>query len=434
MQQASLGPASELERRIDFSLPRNQVESEIATRLKRIARSAKLPGFRPGKVPLKLVEQQYGGKVREEVIGDSVQKTFSEVIRQQNLRIAGYPRIQAKTPPGDDLEFVATFEVYPEVTLGDLSAVTFERPVTEVTDEDVERTIEILRKQRTHYHDVERGAQPGDRVRIDFDGRMDGEPFTGGQGKDQLFVIGDGRLLPDFHQHLTGMAKGEERTFELTFPADYHDDKLAGRTASFTVKLHEVAEPHVPELDARFAESLGISDGDPARLRDEIKVNLQREAKKRIQARLREQVMQALIDRSSLTLPSSLVEMETQRMAVAALEDLQSKGMLRKDMQIPPEAFREEAERRVRLGLILGEMVKQHHLQAKPEQVRAIVEEHAQSYEQPAELVRWYYENPQRLSEAEALVLENNVVDWALQHGQTNDRPTPFRELVDNAT
>ncbi|MBA2690190.1 MAG: trigger factor [Burkholderiales bacterium] len=434
-QQASPQTASPLERSLDLSFPLQQIESEIESRLKRIARTAKLPGFRPGKVPLKLVAQQYGGQVRQEVIGDSVQKNFSEMIRQQNLRVAGYPRFQAKQPAdaADNLQFTATFEVYPDIAISELSSVVIQRIATEITDADIDRTIEILRKQRIHYHAVDRGAQQGDQVRLDFDGKLDGFPFEGGQGKDQTLVVGENRFLPDFEANVVAMKAGEAKSFELTFPADYHGKDMAGKTVIFEIKVNEVAEAHLPEFDADFAKSLGIEDGDIGKMRGEIRLNLEREAKKRIQAKHKDQVMQALIDHATLTVPKSLVEMEIQRLAENALKDFQSRGMAIKDTQLPKELFQAQAERRVRLGLILAEVVKQNGLQAKPEQVKAVIEEHAQSYEAPAEMVRWYYQQPERLSEVEAVVLEDNVVAWGVSKAKTEDVAIPFQELMENS-
>ena len=435
MQQASPEIASPLERRLDLSCPLKQLESEIESRLKRIARTAKVPGFRPGKVPLKIVAQQYGGQVRQEAIGDSVQKSFSDAVRQQNLRVAGYPRIEAKQSQAatESLEFTATFEVYPDVQVGDLLEATIRRPVTEIVDADVDRTIEVLRKQRQHFHSVDRAAMTGDQVRIDFQGKLDGNVFDGGQGTNHSLHLGEKRFLPDFETQVVGMKAGETKSFELTFPADYHAKVLAGKTVTFEVTAQEVSSPHLPELNADFAKALGIVDGDLDKMRAEIRLNLQREAKKRVQARLKEQVMQALIDRSTLTIPKALVEIEISRLSQDMLKDLQSRGMTTKDMNLPAELFTEQAERRVRLGLILSEVVKQNGLQARPDQVRSVIEEHAQSFEQPEEMVRWYYQQPDRLGEVEAVVLEDNVVTWVGGKAKTDDVPTPFQELMESA-
>jgi trigger factor len=433
MQQTSQETTSPLERRIDLSFPLKQIESEVESRLKRIARTAKLPGFRPGKVPLKIVAQQYGGQVRQEVIGDSVQKTFSDAIRQQNFRVAGYPRIEAKEPmsSAENLEFIATFEVYPDVVIGDLSAATVKRPVTEVSRADVDRTVEILRKQRTHFHRVDRAAQNGDQVRIDFEGKIDGSPFNGGKGDAYALVLGEGRFLPDFEVNVIGMKVDGVKSFELTFPADYHGKDMAGKTVTFEVKVREVSEPHLPELNAEFAKTLGVEGGDVEKMRAEIKLNLEREAKKRVQAKLKEQAMQALLDQSTLTVPKSLIDIEIDRLKDGAIKDLQSRGVTTKDISLPGQLFEVQAERRVRLGLILAEVIKQNGLQAKPEQVRAVIEEHAQSFEQPDQMVRWYYQQQERLAEVEAVVLEDNVVAWAMDKAKTEDVATSLQELME---
>ena len=429
--QAATDTVNQLERHLTLALPVREIESEVETRLKRLARTVKIHGFRPGKVPLRIVNQQYGPQVREEVLSDSVQRAFSDAVRRENLRVAGFPRLERRPAAEDQLEFTATFEVYPEVQPGSLAGRVFRRPVTEVSEADVDRTLEILRKQRVHYHKTDRVAESGDQLTIDYVGRLDGESFEGGSGNGVKLVLGEGRFLPDFEASLPGMKAGEEKTFHVSFPSDYGAQNLAGKTAAFSVKVLEVGTPHVPELDAAFARTLGIADGNLEAMRVEVRANLQREAKKRVQARVKDQVMQALVETTQLALPKSLVDMEIQRLAEAALQDMKSRGMSAKDVQLPPEIFRPQAERRVRLGLILAEVVKRHNLQAKPEQIRAVIEEHAQSFEQPPEMVRWYYQQKDRVAEVEAVVLEENVVQWALGQGQVEDVPTPFAALVE---
>jgi len=429
--QAATDTVNQLERHLTLALPVREIESEVETRLKRLARTVKIHGFRPGKVPLRIVNQQYGPQVREEVLSDSVQRAFSDAVRRENLRVAGFPRLERRPAAEDQLEFTATFEVYPEVQPGSLAGRVFRRPVTDVSEADVDRTLEILRKQRVHYHQADRVAESGDQLTIDYVGRLDGELFEGGSGNGVKLVLGEGRFLPDFEASLPGMKAGEEKTFDVSFPSDYGAQNLAGKTAAFSVKVLEVGTPHVPELDAAFARTLGIADGNLETMRAEVRANLQREAKKRVQARVKDQVMQALVETTQLALPKSLVDMEIQRLAEAALQDMKSRGMSAKDVQLPPEIFRPQAERRVRLGLILAEVVKRHNLQAKPEQIRAVIEEHAQSFEQPAEMVRWYYQQKDRVAEVEAVVLEENVVQWVLGQGQVEDLPIPFAALVE---
>lgn len=426
---------NQLEKSLGLVVALDQIEAEVDSRLKKLARSVKMQGFRPGKVPFKIVAQQYGSQVRQEVLADAVQKRFSETVREQNLRVAGYPRIEAMpaSAGAQHLEFSATFEVYPEVAVGDISAAAIERPVVEVTGQDIDKTIEILRKQRARYEPVERVAVAGDQVEIDYSGTLGGAEFKGGSAKGVAVVLGDGRLLADFESQLIGMRVGESKSFELTFPADYHAREMAGKTVVFTVALKRVAEPQLPELDADFARGLGVADGDLTVMRSEIKANLEREANKRIQAVLKERVMQILLEATPLELPLALIGMEIRRLMEQAHQDLQARGMNPKDIQLQPDFFEEQARRRVSLGLILAELLRTQNLQASAEQVRALVDDFAQSYEQPEEVVNWYYADRARLSEVESLAMENNVVAWALARAAVTDKPTRFDELMGNA-
>lgn len=436
--QATIEKVSNLERRLNVALPKQEIETEVANRLKRLARQVRMHGFRPGKVPFKLVEAQYGGQVRREVLGDALQKTFGEAVRQQNLRVAGYPRFEPKAAAEPDqvedaakqVEFSATFEVYPEVALGDLAAVTIARPVVDIDDAAVDKTVEILRKQRVHYHDTERPAQSGDRVTVDYRGTVDGVAFEGGSGQDHTTVLGEGRLLAEFETQVTGMRTGETRTFELTFPEDYHGKDVAGKTAQFEVTLKKIAEPHLPNVDADFAKQLGIPDGDVAKMRADVKANLEREVRRRREARVKDQVMKALLETSTIELPKSLVGMEVERLMEGMRRDLAGRGLKPEQMPLPAEAFEPEARRRVALGLIVADLVKKENLSAKPEQIKAMVQDYAESYEKPEEVVRWYYQSQDRLREVESLVLENNVVDWALTRVKVEDQPTDFDELM----
>jgi trigger factor len=425
---------SALERRIDMSVPVADIDKEVENRLKRMARSVKMPGFRPGKVPLKIVAQTYGHQARSEAIGAAVEKAFTEKVREQNLRIAGSPQIEPKEGGGDSvLEFSAVFEVYPEVRLGDLSAEKIERPVLTVGDAEVDKTIDVLRKQRTTFVAAEREAQQGDRVTIDFLGRKDGEPFDGGRAEDFPLVLGAGAMLKDFEAAVQGMKAGESKTFDMTFPDDYHAETLAGQSVQFDVTVKRVESPVLPEVDADFARALGVADGDVVKLRDEVRSNLEREVKRRVQARIKEQVMNALLAVTPIEVPKALVEAESRQLADNARRDLEMRGMNTKDIAVEPAWFAEQAERRVKLGLIMAEAVKAHELYAKPEQVRTLVEEMAQSYEDPSELVRWYYAQPERLSQAEAVVIEDNVVEWVISQAQTTDKEISFDELMGNA-
>jgi trigger factor len=425
---------SALERRIDMSVLMADIEQEVESRLKRMARTVKMPGFRPGKVPFKMVAQTYGAQARSEAIGAAVEKAFAEKVREQNLRIAGYPTIEPKEAGNaESLEFSAVFEVYPEVAIGDLSMREIERPVLAVGEAEVDKTIEVLRKQRTTFVDVQRPAAAGDRVTVDFTGRKDGEVFQGGQGEDFPFVIGAGAMLKDFEAAVTGLQAGESKTFGMTFPEDYHAKHLAGQAVEFDVTVKRVEEPKLPEVDENLARALGIPDGDVAKMREEVRANLEREVKRRLQARVKEAVMNALIEVTPLEVPKALVAKESQELAENAKRDLETRGMKTKDIPVDPSWFLEQAERRVKLGLIMAELVKAKELFSKPEQIRALVEEFAQSYEDPSEVIGWYYSQPQRLAQAEALVIEDNVVNWVLANAKTNEKTVSFDELMGNA-
>lgn len=426
--------ASPLERRIDMTVPMADIEKEVAQRLKKMARTVKMPGFRPGKVPFKMVEQQYGAQARNEAIGEAVEKAFGNAVREQNLRVAGYPRIEPKG--GEDasrLEFSAVFEVYPEVKLNGFGDKSIERPQLDVGEAEVDKTLEVLRKQRTTFSAAERAAEKGDRVVIDFTGKLDGEVFQGGQATDYPVVLGEGRMLPDFENGIAGLKAGESRTFDLTFPADYQVTELAGKQVSFDVTLKRVEAPQLPEVDAAFARSLGIEDGDIAKMRAEIRANLENEIRKRIKARIKEQAMQALLDANPLDVPKALIEQESESMAEAARQDLASRGADIRNMPVDATWFAAQAERRVKLGLIIAEAVKGNALHAKPEQVRALIDEQAESYEKPEEVVRWYYSQPQRLAQVEALAIEENVVNWVVANVQATDKAASFDELMGNA-
>jgi len=429
--QTSIEALSRLERRLNMAVPAEQIDREVEQRLRKLSRTVRMDGFRPGKVPLKIVAQHYGPQVRSEVIGDAVQKAFSAVVQEQKLRVAGYPRIERKEGgDGKQLTFSATFEIYPEVKLGDLSAVKIQRPTHAVDDADVDRTIEILRKQRVSWEAARRVSQPGDRVTVDFTGRIDGNEFPGGKGNAMAVVIGEGRVLPDFEAGLTGVSAGEQKSFPVAFPADYPGKEVAGKSASFEVSVQKVEAPKLPAVDAEFARSLGVTDGDIVKMREEVKANVGREVKKRVEGEVKQKVMQALIDSATLELPKSLVEIELQRVVQQTRADLEARGVKLERLPVNPEALERQARRRVTLGLILGELVKSHELGAKPEQVRALVTEHAQTYEQPFEVVRWVYSEPQRLNEFEGLAVESNVVNWVLEHAKVEDKAISFDELM----
>jgi len=429
--QITLENLGQLERRLTMAVPAADIEREVGERLKRLARTVRMHGFRPGKVPVRLVTQQYGLQVRSEVIGDALDKAFTEAVRNENLRVAGSPRIEPRQGGAEgQLEFSATFEVYPEVAINDVSQAAIEKPVLEVTEAEVDQTLEILRRQRRTFETVTRAAEKGDRVTLDFTGTRDGVEFPGGSGKDFEVVLGEGRMLPDFESNVVGLAADGAKRFELTFPEDYGAKDLAGKAVTFEVKVKEVAAPKLPEVDAEFARALGVADGDIAKMRAEVRANVEREVKKRLADDVKQKAMQVLLDHAQLELPKALIESETQRIMASTRQNLQVRGLKTDDIPMEPSLFEPQARRRVHLGLAIAELVKSKGLAAAPEQVRALVEEHAASYEQPAEVIRWVYSQPERLSEFEAVALEQNVVDWVLREARVSERAVAFDELM----
>ena len=433
--QTNFEALSQLERRLTMSVRADTINKEVEGRLKKLSRTVRMPGFRPGKVPVKLVTQQYGPQVRSEVIGETVQKAFEEAVREQKLHVAGYPRIEPKEDATDENNFAfsATFEIYPEVKLGDLSGATIERPTLTVGDAEVDHTLEVLRKQRAQFEEVGRAAQPGDRVTVDFAGRIDGNEFAGGNASGATLVLGENRMLPEFEAGITGLASGESREFPVSFPADYGNKEIAGKSATFSVTVRKVEGSRLPDLDGDFARSLGVADGDLAKMRAEVKANVEREVRKRVEGEIKQRVMQLLLDTTPIEVPKSLVDMEVQKLQQQARTDLEGRGMKMEQIPLNPEMFEAQARRRVALGLIVGETVKQHGVAATPAQVRALVDDFAQTYEQPSEVVKWFYSEPQRLAEFEGLALEFNVVNWVLQNAKVEDKAVTFDQLMGRA-
>jgi len=425
---------SGLERRVDLVVSMADVEKEVQAQLKRVARTAKVQGFRPGKAPLSLIERSHGPGIRYDVINAEVGKSLDKVIGDANLRVAGTPSLEPKTEGVEEgvMAFSATFEVYPEVQVPDLSALQVKRAKVNVGDAEVQRTLDILRKQRATYEAREgRAAQDDDRVTLDFVGTIDGEAFDGGSAEKFPFVLGQGRMLPEFETAVRGMKAGESKTFPLTFPEQYGSKAVAGKTAEFKITVTEVAEPILPVVDAEFAKSLGQAEGDVDKLLADIRANIEREAKARAQARSKGSVMDALAAACTFDVPKALVESDAQSRVAAAREDLKQRGVPNADsVPIPVEAFSAESERRVRLGLLVSELVKNADLQAKPEQVRARIEEFAQNYEQPAQVVAYYLADRQRRAEIEAIVLEDNVVEHVMSKAQVTDEEVAFDEIM----
>jgi trigger factor len=424
-----------LERRITLSLPAEVLQSEVDARLKKLARTVKADGFRPGKVPMNVVAQRYGYSVQYEVVNDKLGEAFARAAQEAALHVAGQPRISEKEggPVEGQLQFDATFEVYPEVKIGDVSTVEVERASAEVDDAAIERTIEILRKQRRTFaqRPAAEGAADGDRVTIDFEGKIDGVPFDGGKAEGYQFLVGEGQMLEAFEKAVRGMKTGDSKTFPLKFPEDYHGKDVAGKEADFLVTVKKVEAQNLPELNDDFIKALGLAEGTMDALRADIKRNLDREVKFRVAARNKGAAMEALLKLVDFDLPQSLVAAESDRLVEGAREDLKARGIKDADKApIPAEMFKPQAERRVRLGLTVAELVKANSLHAKPEQLQAHIQELSQSYEQPAQVVAWYMSDRQRMAEVEAVVIEGNVADFILSKAKVTDKPMTFEELM----
>ena len=423
-----------LERKMTLTLPVNTIQSEVDTRLKKLARTVKMDGFRPGKVPMNVVTQRYGYSVHYEVMNDKVGEAFAVAANEAKLRVAGQPRISEKEgAPEGDLQFDAVFEVYPEVKIKDLATAEIDKVSAEVTDGAIDKTLDILRKQRRTFAQraADAPAQESDRATIDFEGKIDGETFAGGKAEDFQFLIGDGQMLKEFEEAVRGMKTGESKTFPLNFPADYHGKDVAGKQADFLVTVKKLEAAHLPEVNEALAKSLGIADSTVEGLRADIRKNLEREVKFRLLARNKNAVMDALVANAELDLPNSNVQSELDRMIESARADLKQRGVKDADKApIPDDVFRPQAEKRVRLGLVVAELVRANNLQAKPEQLKAHIEELAASYEKPQDVVRWYLSDNRRMAEVEAVVIENNLTDFVLSKAKVNEKTVSFDDLM----
>ena len=426
-----------LERKITLTLPTSVIQNEVNTRLKRLARQVKVDGFRPGKVPMNIVAQRYGYSVHYEVMNDKVGEAFSVAANEAKLRVAGQPRISEKDQPSEtEMAFDAIFEVYPEVVIKDLGQAEVETLQTHVTDEAIDKTVEILRKQKRTFAQraLDAAVAKDDRVTVDFVGKIDGEPFDGGRAEDFQFVVGEGQMLKEFEEAVVGMKIGESKTFPLSFPEDYQGREVAGKTADFMVTLKKLEATHLPEVTNELAKSLGVADATVDALRADIRKNLEREVKYRLLGRNKQAALDALVSHAELDLPNSIVQSELDRMAQGAREELKQRGIKDADKApIPDEVFRPQAERRVRMGLVVSEVVRMHNLQATPDQIKAHVEELAASYEKPAEVIRWYYSDNRRMAEVEAIVIENNVTSYVLSLVKPKVKELSFDELMSQA-
>ena len=430
--QATVETLSTLERRMTVTVPLKPLEEEVSQRLASMARTARLPGFRPGKVPMSMVHKNYGPQVRDEVFSKAVESSFSDAVDQNKLRVAGYPNIEHKpfVEAAEHFEYVATFEVFPEVEVGDLSGVAVERPKVAVTDKDVEKTLDVLRKQRASYEPVKRAAKKGDRVNVAFRAEIDGQEVesTNGQGID--LVLGEDGRIADFDDNIIGAKAEATKKFDITYAEDNPSPQLAGKTVSYEVTVNDVAQIKLPEVDAEFPKLLGVEDGDVEKMRADIKESLEQEVTKRVRAAVKDQVFQALLGAVTAELPKALVTMEIGRLMQAVQADLERRGTDVSQVQLQPAMFDDQARRNVGLRVILGELINKNELQAKPEQVRAMVEEFSKSFEHPDDVVRWYYADPSRLDEPFGMATEENVVAWVLERAKVSDKKVAFEDLM----
>ncbi|SDI24635.1 trigger factor [Pseudomonas flavescens] len=426
--QVSVESTSALERRITVGVPAERIEIEVSKRLQQTARRAKVPGFRPGKVPMSVIRQRYEESARQEALGELIQSSFYEAVVEQKLNPVGAPSVEPKAfEKGQDLQYVATFEVYPQLEIGGLEKIAIERLQAEVGDADVDNMLDILRKQNTRFEAVERAAEKDDQLNIDFVGKIDGEAFAGGSATGTQLVLGSGRMIPGFEDALVGVKAGEERVINPTFPEDYQNLDLAGKTAEFTVKVNSVSAPQLPELNDEFFALFGIKDGGLEGFRAEVRKNMERELRQAIKSKIKNQVMEGLLAANPVDVPKALIANEVSTLRVQAVQ--QFGGNIKPD-QLPAELFEEQAKRRVSLGLIVAEVVKQFELKPDDARVRELIQEMASAYQEPEQVVAWYYKNDQQLNEVRSVVLEEQVVDTVLQKANVTDKSVSYEEAV----
>ena len=426
--QVSVETISGLERRMTVEIPKEKIEQEVRSRLKSLAHRAKIDGFRPGKVPMKVIEKRYGGQVQQEVLGEVIQSSFYEAISQEKLVPAGQPHIEPKETTSDagGMEFIATFEVYPEIELADLNQITIEKPVVEITEQNIDEMVETIRKQQTTFKTAEKKSEEGDKLIIDFEGRLNDEPFEGGTAQEYPIVLGAKRMIPGFEEQLLGVEASQEKTLSVTFPQEYHALNLAGKDVTFNVKVHRIEQPELPELNDEFATNMGVQEGGLQAFRDQVKENMQRELNNTIKSQLKQQVMDGLLQCNQFDLPKALIDNE-----IRALVE-QRKQSMGQDLELDGSVFEDQARRRVALGLILSEIIKQHKVQVSPNKLREIVEGIAASYESPEEVIKYYYGNKQRMNEIENYALEEEVVDWVLSQVSVKEKESTFDEIMNS--
>jgi trigger factor len=427
--QVSVETLEGLQRKMTVQLPAEKVNEIVDNKLRSIAREVRLDGFRPGKVPLKVVKKRFGAHVRQEAYGELIQSTFYEAASGEKLNPAGEPSIEVRDDE-NGFSYTAEFEVVPEVTLNDLSAATLERVTGEITDADVEEMLEKLRKQRVTWNQVERPAQDGDQVTVSFVGKVDGEEFEGGSAQNVPVELGAGRMIEGFEQGLLGASAGEERTIEVNFPEDYQAENLAGKPATFEISINEVAEPVLPELDDEFARAFGVEEGGIDKLKSDIRENMQREMAQKLNATNKEKVMDLLLENNDFAVPQAMIDSEAQRLKEETKQQMQGQQGQSSSVDLPLDIFREQAERRVKLGMLVAAIVDEHKLEVDEGRVRTTVENFAASYESPQELLDWYYADNERLNPVRNVVLEDQVVDWVTSQVNVTDKQTSFQELT----
>lgn len=429
--QVTVEDTSGLERRMRVRIPEERVKGEVVRRLNSLAARVRVPGFRPGKAPLKVLEKRYGEQVRSEVVGEMVQSSFYEAVSQQQLRPAGAPTIDPlEANPGNGIDYTAIFDVYPEMQTPPIESLKITRPVAEVSDSDVDKMLEVLRRQRRTWQAVDRAATPADRVVIDFQGSIDGKPMENAKGEEVPVELDGSRMIEGFEEGLVGMQSGAEKTLELNFPKEHPDEKLAARAVSFAVKVHRVEEPLLPSLDDSLAESFGVKEGGLAALRDEVRNNMKRELDEALRAITKRRVMEALLQGQEITLPDSLVQEEVERAMRQRKAELSHSGVDPESAGLRPSLFEEQARTRVALGLLLAEIIRSKEIKPDPERVRARIESIASTYEDPNEVISWYYGDRSRLSDVETTVLEDQVVEWILERAQISDEASSFDEVL----
>lgn len=429
--QVSVESAGGLQRKLTVAVPEDTIEQAVQTRLQNLTRTAKIKGFRAGKVPLKVVKQHYGSQVRQEVLGEVIQSSFYEAVSREKLRPAGSPSISTQqVDSGQGLEYTATFEVYPEIKLADLTGTKIEKSVAEISDSDLDEMIETIRKQQIKWQVADKAAETGDQVTIDFKGVIDGEAFAGGTGQGMTVEIGKGRMIKGFEEGLTGLKVDDEKTLELTFPAEYHAKDLAGKDVQFEIKVKKVETAVLPEIDENFAKQLGVADGSIEKMRADVKNNMQRELDTRLKNSVKQAVMDKLLETNKIDVPEALIKEESQLLLKQMQNNLMQQGMQQNQLQMDASMFKEQAQRRVALGLIMSEIVKQCEIKADANKVRQYIEELAASYDKPDEVIKWYYGDKQRLAEVESVVMEEQIVDWVLDQVTVEDKQVSFNKLM----